>query len=206
MFFRRTDRTDPREAAWQQQAASLGLSLCADGSERLDQFLDLSSTPLASSVYRATETGGLQLFTFDLLSDDRSPGRHELAAACLLVADGEFCPVPMRVERQLRSQLAGIQAGASQAEVVLTGAADGFDERVTVVARDAGAARRVMRPQVRQAVSRLLERTGQTPVLTLSHRQALIQVKADQFDLAGLGNLLADMLSIYVAVSSDPAS
>ncbi len=206
MFFRRNGRTDPREAAWQEQAASLGLSLCEDGQELLEPFLDLSSTPVASGVYRATETGGLQLFTFDLLSDDRSPGRHELAAACLLVADREFCPVPMRVERQLRSQLADIQAGASQAQVVHTGAADGFDERVTVVARDAEAAGRVMRAPVRQAVSRLLERTGQTPVVTMNSRQLLAQVKADQFELAGLGNLLADMLSLYVAVSSDPAS
>src|SRR5690554_6617610 len=133
MLFRRRPRVTSREQSWQQLAEELDLELCSDGSALLADRLDLASTPLAGAVYRAANTGSLQVFAFDFLSDVRVPGQPVLSVACLIGSDQEFCPVPLRLDRQLRSQLAGIQAGASRAQVVITDSDDGFDERVTVV-------------------------------------------------------------------------
>src|SRR5690606_13724963 len=129
-----------------------------DGADLLADRLDLASTPLAGAVYRAANTGDLQVYAFDFLSDVRVPGQPVLSVACLIGAEREFCPVPLRMDRQLRSQLAGIQAGASRAQVVTTAGDDGFDERVTVVARDTEKAAILFTAEVRQAVLRLMER------------------------------------------------
>ena len=202
MFLRRRRTADSREAVWDQVAAEAGLEHCPDGQELLADRLDLDSTPLAGAVYRARDTGELQVYAFDFFSDLRTAGQPELTAACLLVSAGEFCPVPLRFNRRLRSQLAGIQAGASQGQVVASNAVDGFDERVTVVARDVAAARAVLNPTVRQSVERTLERFEAAPTLTASRSQIMAQIKADQFELAGLPYLMTDLMAICVAMGA----
>lgn len=202
MFLRRKRAAESRDAVWARVAAEAGLELCPDGPELLTDRLDLGSTPLAGPVYRARDTGELQVYAFDILSDFHSTGQLELTAACLLVSGSEFCPVPVRFSRRLRSQLAGIQAGASQGQVVLSNAADGFDERVTVVARDVPAARSLLNPAVRYSVDRLLERFESAPTLTASRTQIMAQIKADQFELAGLPYLMTDLMAVYVAMGA----
>ena len=202
MFLRRKRASDPRAAAWEHVAAEAGLELCTGGPELLADMLDLDSTPLAGPVYRARDTGALQVYSFDLLSDFRATGQLELTAACLLASDSEFCPVPVRFSRRLRSQLAGIQAGATQGQVVSSHAADGFDDRVTVVARDVGAAQTMLIPAVRHAVDRLLERSEVALTVTASRNQIMAQIKADQFELAGLPYLMTDLMAIYLAMGA----
>jgi len=203
VWFRRRTRPDPRTAAWQQLAADLGLEQCSDGAELLGDSLDLSSTPLASAVWRAADTGDINIYAFDFHSDSVIPGRLELMAACLLVSPTQFCPVPLRLGRQLRARLTDIQAGASQAQVVLTGTADGFDEQVSVVARDADAARRVLSAPVRAAALQLLSRSEHAPTLSISGQQLLAQARAEQFSLPDLEYLLVDVMALYAAFGSN---
>lgn len=206
MWFRRRGRPVARAAVWQQLAAELGLQECEAAGELLADSLDLNSTPLASTVWQAADTGDVQLLAFDFLSDSVSAGRLELMVACLLVSRNSFCPVPLRLDRKLRAQLTTIQAGASQAEAVSTGTADGFDEQVSVVARDAAAARKLLNGAVRAAALRLFARPGYAPTLSISGRQLLAQARADQFSLGDLEYLIVDQLALYVAFTSGTAA
>ena len=199
MFRRR--RQPGRQELWQQLAAELDLEQCNNAGELLADRLDLDSTPLAGAVYQAANTGGLKVFAFDFLSDVRVPGQPVLSAACLIDSDREFCPVPLRMDRQLRSQLAGIRAGASRAQVILTGNYD-FDERVTVVARDSNRAAGLLTPGVRQAALRILERGEHAPTITANRRQLLAQVQADRFELSDLQFLLTDLMALQVALAA----
>lgn len=202
MFFQRRARPDSRAVSWQKLAAELGLTEHGAGAELLADSLDLNSTPLASAVWQAADTGAIRLYAFDFLSDSVIPGRHELMVACLLVSGQEFCPVPLRLERQLRTQLADIQAGASLGQVVLSGSSDGFDELVTVVARDVAPARELLTGPVRQAVLRMFARFGSAPTVSASGKQLLAQTRADQFNLTDLEYLIVDLLALYVALNS----
>ncbi len=202
MFFQRRARPDARTASWQTVAAGLGLIECDAGEDLLADSLDLNSTPLASTVWQAADTGAIRLYAFDFLSDSVIPGRHELMTACLLLSEHDFCPVPLRMERQLRSQLAGFRASASMGLVVLSGSDDGFDEQVTVVAREVEAARGLLGSQVREATLRLFGRSEQAPSLSVSGNQLLAQARADGFRLQDLEYLLADLMALYVALDS----
>lgn len=205
-MFQRRRQVQSRQDTWDGLAESLGLESVIDGAALLAERLDLDSTPLGGPVYRARDTGALQVYTFDIHSDAWVHGQQELAVAGLLVAEEEFCPLPLRFSRRLRSQLAGIQAGASQAQLVVSGADDGFDERVTVVARDPAIAGTVLTGPVRQAVTRLLERDEATPILTASRNQLMAQTKAGQFELTGLTYLLTDLMALYVALRGAAAA
>ena len=202
MLFRRRRKAETREETWRRLAAGLRFIEHQDGSRLLAGFLDLESTPLSGPLFQAANTGGLNMFAFDFLSDVRVPGNHVPSVGCLLVAESAFCPVPLRLDRQLRSQLAGIQAGASGARVVDAGTRDDFGTRVTVVARDTEVAARLLTPEVRRAALRLLERSGQPPTITASDRQLLAQVPQDRFDLEELESLMSGLLSLYLALEA----
>lgn len=203
MLFRRGRRAPSRKARWQQLAEDLNLAVRPDGEAVLTDCLDLSVNPLASEVFQASETGALRLFAFDFHSAADSAGGSELMTGCLLLSEARLSPLALRFDRQLRSQLARIRAGASQARLVLTGAADGFDDRVSTVARDEEAARQLLNAPVRSAVDRLLGRDGPAPVLSVSGNQLFAQLRAADPELEQeVSYLLTDLLGLYAALSA----
>src|SRR5690625_7260479 len=111
-MFRRGRLAPARKARWQQLAEDLNLTVRPDGEDVLTDCLDLSVTPLASEVFQASETGALRLFAFDFHSAADSAGGGERMTGCLLLSEARLSPLALRFDRQLRSQLAPIRAGA----------------------------------------------------------------------------------------------
>lgn len=200
MFFRRR-QVDARYHGWVALACRLELDE-AGGHEAL--LLELLNPPGGSRlapIYTA------QLDTARLyLADCRENGRMPVLTSAVLISTTEpIAPAGLRASRKLNPVLESLGASASGGQRVVVPQDLVFNQRVSVLARDAAAALAVLTPPLRRRLLAALYHHQVAPTFLLSEQHLVLTVKApaDQPpELARIEALAVELLGIYAAIKA----
>lgn len=202
MFSRWLRRRDPDERAWQEAAARLGLSE-ADGAQAMvRELLDLADDAVVGPVQKAERTGRIDAYVFWYRGAAVPRSREAVfVTASLLVSDETFSPVSWRASKKVHEVIASLQASATGGEVITVPGSEGFNDRVTVVAREPAELLPSLTPATQRVLERIVAREHPA-TLTVGQRRILISVTGSRPAHAGVEDLLADVLSLYAALES----
>jgi len=199
MFFRRR-QIDARFDSWVALARRLELD-DAGGQEAL--LLELLNPPGGS---RLAPIYTCQLDTARLyLADCREDGRSPAQSAVLISTTEPIAPAGLRASRKLNPVLESLGASASGGQRVVVPQDAVFNQRVSVLARDATSALAVLTPPLRRKLLAALYGHQVAPTFLLSEQHLVLTVKApaDQpTELAQLEALAVDLLGIYAAIKA----
>jgi len=156
MFFRRKERSDPREGAWRELAERLELLRLDDAAEDALRAELAVDTGVVAELHALRRDGLPELLLFEHLRPNPARrGGDERRARVLLRSDDEICAVGWRAFPRSHPLMSSLQASRSGGTLAPTGD-EAFDDAVGVVARDPGPAADCFKPPVREALLRLL--------------------------------------------------
>jgi len=197
MLFRRR-QVDVRYDGWLALARRLELDE-ARGNEALLELLNPPAGARLAPIY-TSQLATAQLYLADCREDGRSA---TLTSVVLLSATERLAPVGLKASRKLNPVLESLGASASGGQLVVVPQDATFNQRVSVLARDAAAALAVLTPALRRRLSAALYDRQVTPTFLLSEHHLIFTVKAqaDQpTELPQLEALAIDLLGIYAAL------
>ena len=200
-----------RHAAWAELAEQLDLTGAPGSGALLCGLLNLEARTEIHPLYAAEMTFAAEkqarLYMFDyIVSSAANRGRGaRLVSGCVLNFKEAFANVSLKASRKAHQVLESLQASASGSYVVTFPNDEAFASSVSVYARDVGAARQLLSPRARGALTRALHERGLTPTFLLGEKQLVLTHSAEADDptpLATLEQLSVDLLSFYGALSS----
>jgi hypothetical protein len=200
MLFRRR-RVDMRFDNWVALARRLELN-DAGGNEML--LLELLNPPGGSRLapIYTCQLDTARLYLADCREDVRSP---TLTSAVLISTTEPIAPAGLRASRKLNPVLESLGASASGGQRVLVPQDAVFNQRVSVLARDAASALAVLTPPLRRRLLAALYGHQVAPTFLLSEHQLIFTVRApaaQPAELAQLEALAIDLLGIYAAIKA----
>ncbi|MBS3968414.1 MAG: hypothetical protein KGZ60_14240 [Truepera sp.] len=200
MLFRRR-QVDARYDGWVALARRLELD-DAGGHEAL--LLELLNPPGGSRLapIYTVQLDTAQLYLTDCREDGRSPA---LTSAVLISTTEPIAPAGLRASRKLNPVLESLGASASGGQRVVVPQDAVFNQRVSVLARNAVSALAVLTPPLRRKLLAALYDHQAAPTFLLSEQHLVLTVKApaDQpTELAQLEALAVDLLGIYAAIKA----
>lgn len=200
MLFRRR-RLDTRFDSWVALARRLELDN-AGGKEAL--LLELLNPPAGSRLVPiyTCQLDTARLYLADCREDGRSPA---LTSAVLISTTEPIAPAGLKASRKLNPVLESLGASASGGQPVLVPQDAVFNQRVSVLARDAASALKVLTPSLRRRLLAALYGHQVAPTFLLSEHQLIFTVRApaaQPAELARLEALAIDLLGIYAAIKA----
>lgn len=215
MFRRQARRASGRLGEWERFAAELELVPGDDLAGRLPDQLGLGPGAI-DPVYALVRPGQPRLIVFDQTRERVGPaGKVTAVRSCVLVrAEPEVEFVSLRVTERQGKAMEKIESGRTGSVRVEATGDEAFDERLSVYARDEGAARLLLSRPVREALLRLLcvsprdEHDGDrpprgriSPVIVVGGRNVLLTLEEPgpvAFDR--LEAATVDALGLYAAL------
>lgn len=219
--FRKQAR-DPRRAEWERFAAEFELEPAPELDELLRHRFDLGDDAL-DPLYALSRPGQPQLIAFDQRRERSGPTGSVtlLRTAVALRAEADHTALSLRATPRRNKALEAIEASRSGARRFELPDDPGFDGSVSVYVRDTEAARELLTAPVRDVLRRLLlaadeattsvSATGAglghvntvAPAVVVGTRNLFLSLEPRQaFPLRVLGELLAEMLSLYAALDA----
>jgi len=198
MLFRRR-QADARYDGWLALARRLELD-DAQGSEPL--LLELLNPPAGARLapIYTSQLAAARLY----LTDCHEGGRlATLTSVVLLSVKEQLAPAGLRASRKLNPVLESLGASASGGQRVMVPTDAAFNQRVSVLARDAASALTLLRAPLRRRLSAALYERQVAPTFLLSEHQLIFTVKTPAHqpaELAQLEALAIDLLGIYAAL------
>lgn len=149
-------RANPREEAWADFAAEYEMTPAPELVERMREYFALGQGAIAP-VYSLHRPDQPQIVLFDQRRDRTGPTGSvvSLRTGVVIRSPRDYVPVSLRASARRHKVLEEIEARRAGAQR-LGFDDEAFDEQVSVYARDEAAARSVLTPPVRSALSRLL--------------------------------------------------
>ncbi len=223
-FWRAKDR-DLREREWRAFADAFELEPAPALAEPLREDLDLGPGAFAS-VYELVRPGQPDVVVFEQANDREGPAGTAtgLRIGVVVRSSVEHSAVSLRASAKRHKVLEGLVAGRSGAQR-LDGASDPeFDAAVSVYAREVNEAAALLTRAVRTVLARLLREAdevvasatasraegsvprhanGAAPSVAIGPRNLYLALEVGvPFELDALGVLMADLLSLHVALLS----
>lgn len=221
MFFGSSVRgVDPRLQEWARFAEEFEFQEAAELTEPLGQQFSLGEGQL-TPVYALRRPGQPLLVAFDQRRERSGPTgsvMHLRTFVAVRGASDQSAP-PMRASARRGKALESLEAGRSGAERLPMPDDPEFDESVSVYTREPHGAKAVLTPPVRSVLRRLLLAADQAaqnangadatfatsvaPSLVVGQRNLLLCLEPrSALPVNALGSLLADMLSLHVALEA----
>ena len=199
MFFRRTPAPDARSERWRAFAERLELVDANDLTERIRRWLDLDVATL-EPVYALRREGLPTAYLFDARSERRGPSGvvTSVRTTCLVRSDALIARAAFKALPRQDKVLESLQASRSGAVRLAFASDPGFDERVSVYARDGDGAEVLLTPPVRGVLRRLLvDRDAPGVGVVVGERHVVTSFAGgDEGALGTLEQLLTDTLSL----------
>lgn len=198
MLFRRRP-ADARYGGWLALARRLELDDAGGDEASLLELLNPPGGSRLAPIY-TSRLDTAQLY----LTDCREDGRlATLTSVVLLSATAPLAPAGLRASRKLNPVQESLGASASGGQRVLVPQDAVFNQRVSVLARDAASALAMLTPPLRRRLLAALYGHQVAPTFLLSEHQLIFTVKApagQPAELAQLEALAIDLLGIYAAL------
>lgn len=223
LFGSRAGRVDPRLAEWERFAAEYEMTAAAEVGQQLTARFTLGEGELLP-VYSLKRPGQPLLVAFDQRRERKGPTGSVTSFMTGLALKGALnhgAP-PMRASARRGRAVEALEASRSGAVRVEFPRNPEFDACVSVYARDASVARYALTPPVRVVLRRLLtgangavlnasnvnqesESLTVAPSVLLGESDLLLTLEPrEPLPLTALGGLLADLLSLHVALTAGP--
>jgi len=223
--FRRARDGDLREREWRAFAGAFELEPAPALAEALRDDLDLGPG-LIGTVYERVRPDQPDIALFEQTHDRDGPTGSVagLRIGVVVRSNVEHSPVSLRASAKRHKILEGLVAGRSGAERLDCAFDPEFDAVVSVYAREAAAAAPLLTGPVRTVLRRLLgeadevvasataSRTaggvqrhanGAAPSVAIGPRNLYLALEVGvPFELESLGVLMADLLSLHIALLS----
>ena len=200
MMFQR-QHTDARRQAWAEFAARLELEDAAASAERMRRWLDLEGVSL-DPVYALRRPDQPTLYIFEYVRTLTGPTGSiaQTVWSCLLRSDEIFAPLALRAHPKRNKVLESLEASRTGSVIVRD--PGGCGEDITVFARDAERAARVVTAAACRILSRaLLDRGAASVVVGERHVLATVEPAASEDaadgQLAVLEPLATDVYALY---------
>lgn len=201
---------DSRQDAWRALEQRLELEDARERAGKLRGFLNLSPEVQLAPLYRSRlgivpDGRAATLYLFDYQTTRSGPAGEvaQLTSAALLNVPHPVSSVALKALRRQHKVLERLTASASGSDIVPFDDAD-FSAQVTVYARDAEAARKLLGPAARDVLKRAFFERGISPTLLIGEQQLLFSVSAPLEEPTPLGVLellITDLLSLYALFS-----
>lgn len=224
MASRRAKDGDLRAREWREFAGAFGLEPAPTLAETLREDLDLGPGAIAD-VYELARPDQPDVVVFEQANDRDGPAGTVAGLRIGVVVRScvDHSPVSLRASAKRHKVLEGLVAGRSGAQR-LDGAFDAeFDAAVSVYARDVEPAVALLTRPVRTVLARLLSEAdevvasataaptrgvprhanGAAPSVAIGPRNLYLALEVGvPFELDALGVLMADLLTLHVALLS----
>ncbi len=221
MFFGSGDRAaDPRLVEWEQFAEEFEFVEAGELAAPLEEQFSLGEGQLLP-IYALRRTGQPLLVAFDQRRERSGPTGSVVSLRTFVAVRGsssQSAP-PMRAGARRGRALERLEAGRSGATRLELPSDPAFDESISVYTREPAGARAVLTAPVRETLRRLLltadsaaQRvngvdgsfaTTVAPSLVVGQRNLLLCLEPrGVLPVSDLGALLADMLSLHVALGA----
>ncbi|MFO7545318.1 MAG: hypothetical protein R6W77_07455 [Trueperaceae bacterium] len=210
----------PRDVAWADFAAEYELAPASDLAERMREYFALGQGAIAP-VYSLQRPDQPQIVLFDQRRDRSGPTGSvaSLRTGVVIRSPHDYVPVSLRASARRHKVLEEIVARRAGGQR-LGFDDETFDAQVSVFARDETAARSVLTLPVRSVLARLLAAAdavapdtvpgpvpsaGVAPQVVIGARNLMLLVEPrTPLGFAPLGQLVTDMLTLYVAFTAAP--
>lgn len=199
MLFRSRRRAPTRHELWREFAGRLELADARGQEPRLREWLDLGESPL-EPLYGLRRQGQPTLFLFDQERERTGPmgSVRSLASAALLRATGPLAAASLRAQSRRNPVLESIEAGRTGSRRLILAELPGFDDEVSVFARDEEAARAWLTRPVQVVLRRMLVGRGAAPVLVVGNRHMLVLSDGTEpTPLEALEAFATDLFTLY---------
>ena len=203
-------RSGSGREAWAEFAARLELEDAAASAERMRRWLDLEGVSL-DPVYALRRPDQPTLYIFEYVRTLTGPTGSiaQTVWSCLLRSDEVFAPLALRAHPKRNKVIESLEA--SRTGSVIVPAPPGSGEGITVFARDADHAARVIAAAAWAILSRALLDRGAASVV-VGERHVLATVEPAASDTAGGGDLgvleplATDVYALYALLGGSSAA
>lgn len=199
MFFRRR-ASSSRAKAWLELAEKLELTDAADREPLLRELLNVGES--VQPIYSLTFNQQDSVLLFDY-HDVPAGSVAQTVSAALITVPYALADVSLRASKKLDKVLESLGASATGGQLVQVANDQNFNDQVTVYARDAVSATRLLRAPLRRCLLRALCDRDTKPTFLLGERHLLLSNRAPQDKPTPMNvveAMLIDILSLYAAL------